>query len=164
MKNKQERDEKTADDKLFFFTNWSSYSLLKWTFFEAFCFTFLILVKAPLYCSLPTKSHLMGLNVPIPLSGGVGEELYTPMGFLFSQFWPIHIFIVENCMLYYERALQTYNSNFFSQFLFFEKSSRFILFVNSWYLTWFCVKFSACLMTWFCVNFWRFFPMFAQFW
>ena len=28
----------------------------------------------------------------------VGEELYTQMGFfLFSQFWPIDIFIVEKC-------------------------------------------------------------------
>ena len=37
--------------------------------------------------------------VPTPLVGG-GEELYTQMGFfLFSQFWPIDIFIVENCVV-----------------------------------------------------------------
>ena len=42
--------------------------------------------------------------VPTPLEGGGGgggggggeEELYTQMGFLFSQFWPIDIFIVES--------------------------------------------------------------------
>ena len=33
--------------------------------------------------------------VPTPLEG-MGEELYTQMGFLFSQFWPIDIFIVQS--------------------------------------------------------------------
>ena len=36
---------------------------------------------------------LEDLIVPTPFEG---EELYTQMGFLFSQFWPIDIFIVES--------------------------------------------------------------------
>ena len=33
---------------------------------------------------------------------GGGEELYNQMGFfLFSQFWPIDIFVVEKCERYH---------------------------------------------------------------
>ena len=39
--------------------------------------------------------HKSSIIVPTHLWG---EELYTQMGFfLFSQFWPIDIFIVEKC-------------------------------------------------------------------
>ena len=41
-------------------------------------------------------SGIFCLFVPTPLEGG-GEELYTQLGFfLFNQFWPIDIFIVES--------------------------------------------------------------------
>ena len=42
--------------------------------------------------------------VPTPTLVG-REELYTQLGFfLFSQFWPTDIFIVENCEWYHEKA------------------------------------------------------------
>ena len=35
----------------------------------------------------------LGIIVSNPLEG---EELYTQMGFLFGQFWPIGIFVIES--------------------------------------------------------------------
>ena len=55
-----------------------------------------------------------------------GEKLYTQMGFLFSQFWPIDIFVVEKFERYHEKARPAWNSKLkrFFNLIFFEESSR----------------------------------------
>ena len=50
---------------------------------------------------LNTHSSVLKIFVPTPLVGGGDEELYTQVVFLFSQFWPIDIFIVEKCEWYH---------------------------------------------------------------
>ena len=64
-------------------------------------FDFCVSVPYCMYQNITIRLLVLIFIVPTPSYGG-GEELYTQMGFfLFSEFWPIDIFIVETYEWYH---------------------------------------------------------------